>query len=125
MPQGGVQVNGLNQLVRDLLALGLDVQDLKQAFGKIANKAATAAQSFVPVRTGKLRSTIKPVIRKNYAGVKAGDRRHAYARVINYGYPKRNIKAAHFLQKADDAVKATVVNELEAEIASIIAAKGL
>ena len=120
-----VQVEGLRPLLRDLERLGVEISDLKATFKAIATKGADLAKSFTPVRTGALRASIRPSNRKNAAYVIAGDRRHPYARVNNYGWPARGYKASHFLQKADAVVGPQATKDLETAIQRWITQLGL
>lgn len=125
MVAGGVRVEGLNQLVRDLQALGLDVDDLKGAFGPIAAEGARLASGFAPKRSGRLAGTIRGNKAKNKAVVTAGRARVKYAGAINYGWPRRGIRPARFMQRADEALQPRALTMLENEIDRIIHEKGL
>lgn len=124
-PDGGVRVEGLRDLTRSLEAMGVDVVDIKNAFGSIAAKAASLASSFAPRKSGALQASIKGNRAKNAAIVKAGSARVPYAGAINYGWPRRNIPAAGFMQKADDQMRPHVAHDLEVAIERLIAQKGL
>ena len=121
----GVQVEGLNRVVRDLQSLGLEIEDLKDAFGGIADEAARLASSFAPVRSGKLRASVRGNRAKNKALVSAGRARVPYAAPINYGWPRRNIQGAGFMQKADDRMRPRALALLEAAIEQSIRRRGL
>ncbi len=122
---GGVRVEGLNRLVREMTALGVEVADLKAVFGKVSDQGAALARGFAPKRTGKLAASIKGAKRKNSAIVRAGSRRVPYASVINYGWPERNIRPARFLQRADEQLQPTVAKEIDAELSRLIRERGL
>lgn len=125
MPVGGVRVEGLNALTRDLLALGLDVDDLKGAFAPIAAQAAVLAANFAPHRTGRLAASIRGNRAKNKAVVTAGRARVKYAGAINYGWPARGIQASNFMQQADEAMRPVALQQLEREIDAAIRRRGL
>lgn len=77
----GARVTGLREVVRDLERLGVDVADLKEAFGDVARDVAADARSLVHVVTGALQGTIRPAKSKNKAVVRAGNgTRVQYAR---------------------------------------------
>lgn len=107
-----VEVDGLKQLVRDLEKSGVQVADLKAAFGGIAREARDLAAGFAPRRSGKLAASIRASAAKNYATVTAGGRGVAYAGPINYGWPKRNITGSGFMEKADAAIRPRVLQDL-------------
>ncbi len=110
-----VRVEGLNRVVRDLQALGLDVDDLKDAFSGIASEGARLAAAFAPRRSGALSKAV----------VAAGKARVPYAAVINYGWRKRRIAASRFMQKADEAMQPRALAELDRAIEKRIRERGL
>lgn len=122
---GGVRVEGLNKLVRDLQKLGLEVDDLKEAFGEIASKGAEIAASFAPKRSGALAASIRGNRAKNKAVVMSGKARVKYAGAINYGWPRRNIKPARFMQRADEYMRPFALDMLDEAIAKKIRERGL
>lgn len=138
---GGVRVEGLNRLVRDLQALGLDVDDLKEAFGDIAAEGARVASSFAPKKTGALAATVRGNRAKNKAVVSAGRARVKYAGAINYGWPegkkdwsarprKRGgwpigIAPSLFMQKADEVMRPFALQALDNAIEDKIRERGL
>lgn len=125
MADGGVRVEGLKETVRNLQALGVEVTDLKAAFGAIAERAAGLAASFAPHRTGKLAASIKGSNAKNYATVRAGGARVPWAGPINFGWPKRGLKANRFMQRADDAIRPDIESDLVSALDKLIADRGL
>lgn len=125
MNRTGFKVEGLNKVVRDLHALGLDVDDLKTAFSTIASEAATVASGFAPKRTGRLAASIRGNRAKSKAVVTAGRASVPYAGAINYGWPRRGIAAQGFMQKTDAVMAPRAVKRLEEEINRLIRAKGL
>ena len=123
--RGGARVDGLRDLVRDMESVGVDVADLKTAFAAIAAKGATLAASLAPRRSGALAASIKGNRAKNYAAVSAGSARVPYAGPINYGWPRRHIPAAEFMQRADIALRAVAVSDLDTAVAHLLAGRGL
>lgn len=120
-----VQVDNLNQTVRDLQRLGLEVDDLKDAFSTIANEAAAVIEAAAPKRTGRLAGDIKGNRAKAKAVVSVGRSKVPYAGPINYGWPSRGIDASNFMQAADDGYAHRAVARLEQEINEQIRKKGL
>lgn len=122
---GGVRVTGLNAVVRALLEIGLDVDDLKDAFSSISREGARIAAGFVHSRTGKLAGTLRGNRAKNKAVIVAGRGRVKYAGVQNYGWPRRHIRAQQFMQRADEVLQPIAVEKLEREINDAIRRRGL
>jgi hypothetical protein len=123
---GGVQVEGLSRKVRDLQRLGLEVDDLKDAFSSIASEGAERVESYTPVgETGNLASTVRGNRAKSKAVVRAGNAATPYAGPINYGWPSRGIEAAEYMQKGDQEMQPIAVQRLEQEIEHQIRRRGL
>lgn len=125
MISGGVRVEGLNRLVRELQGLGLELDDLKDAFAEIARKGAETASSFAPKRTGALAASIRGNRAKNKAVVAAGKARVRYAGPINYGWPARNIRASSFLQRTDLYLRPWAVDMLDEALMDAARRRGL
>jgi hypothetical protein len=125
MPRGGLKVDGLKQLVRDLEATGVQVADLRAAFGGIAKEASSLAAGFAPRRSGKLAASIRGSTAKNYATVTAGGSKVPYAAPINYGWTKRHITGSGFMQRADAAIRPHVMQDLTTAIDKLVREKNL
>jgi hypothetical protein len=121
----GVRVEGLTKTVKALQGFGVEVADLKQVFGAISAEGARLASSFAPKRSGRLSNTVRGNKAKNKAVVIAGRARVPYAGAINYGWPKRDIKPAYFMQKADAALAPKAVRMLETGLDNAIGKAGL
>jgi uncharacterized small protein (DUF1192 family) len=121
----GIQVSGLAQLQKDLVLLGVKIDDLKDVMARLAQEGARLAASLAPRKTGRLAESVRGNRAKNAAIVRAGSARIVYAGPINYGWPKRNIEPAGFMQRALDLMKPHVGADLERAINKLIAEKGL
>ncbi len=137
----GVRVEGLTKLTRDLQALGVEVDDLKDAFADIADEGARLASGFAPKRSGHLAASVRGNRAKNKAVVRAGTKTVPYAGAVNYGWPAgkrawdnsrresggypRGIRASLFMQRADEAMKPKALDTLNKSITDIIRRKDL
>lgn len=121
----GFEVEGLNEFVRDVQKIGVEVEDLKNAFAKIADEGAQLASSFAPSVTGRLAADVRGNRAKSKAVITAGRSSVPYAGAINYGWPKRGIDPANFMQRADQAMQPRAIQMLEDEINTKIREKGL
>lgn len=121
----GFKVEGLTQVVRALAEMGLEVDDLKAAFSKLASEGAQAASGFAPRQTGRLAASIRGNRAKSKAVVTAGRASVPYAGPINYGWRARNIAPSGFMQKADAVMAPKAVQMLEDEINAQIRKRGL
>ena len=114
--RSGFRVQGLTSVVRALQQMGLDVDDLKDAFSKIAAEGAREAASFAPRRTGRLAGDVRGNRAKSKAVVTAGRASVPYAGPINYGWRARGIAPSLFMQKADQRMQPRALQLLEDEI---------
>lgn len=121
----GFQVEGLSSYVRALKALGLDVDDLKDAFSKIAARGAALAAGYAPKASGRLAGSVRGNRAQSKAVVTVGRSTIPYAGPINYGWPARGIAASGFMQKADETLRPIVLDLLEDDINDKIRERGL
>jgi hypothetical protein len=122
----GVRVEGLNRMVADLRAMGVEVADLKDAFATIAREAAGVTERLVPRRTGALAASARGNRAANRATVTVGyAKRVAYAHVINYGWPRHNIEPSDYVARTDAIMKPRVARIIEDGIDGLIRSKGL
>lgn len=119
------RVEGLNKFTRALTQVGVEIDDLKDVMGGIAALGARLASGFAPKRSGRLAGTIRGNRAKSKAVVTAGRARVPYAGPINYGWRKRNIAPARFMQRADTEVAPRAVQMLEDGVNDVIAREGL
>lgn len=128
MPRGelvSVRIDGLNAVVRDLLAMGLAVEDLKGGFSKIAGFGAVLASRYAPRQSGRLAGDIRGNRARNKAVIAAGRSSVPYAGPINYGWAARGIKPSGFMQKADKELQPYALRVLEQDVNARIRARGL
>jgi hypothetical protein len=119
-----IAVEGLRTAVRDLEALGVDLDDLKDVFAGIASDGADLATRYAPSRSGKLRASVRGNRAKSKAVVTAGRASVAYAGPINYGWRKRGIEPSRFMQRADADLERRAVAMLEEGIDRAITRHG-
>lgn len=99
MAGGGpaVTVEGGPQLRRALGRAADRVDDTRDAHRAAGEAKADEARSLVPVRTGALYGSIRVELDDDGATVTAGSAGVPYARVVQYGWPDRNIEAQPYL----------------------------
>jgi hypothetical protein len=122
---GGVRVEGLTKVTRALKGLGLDVDDLKDAFATIADEAVERVKRYVPHRSGRLAGDVRGNRAQSKAVVRAGRASIPYAGPVNYGWPARGIEPAEYMQKGDQEMQPIAVRRLEEEIEHRIRIRGL
>ena len=115
-----IQITGVREAARDLERLGVRVEDLKAAFGRISAEALPVYRGFTPVRTGRLRGNYRQGRTKNRAVLYVGGASVPYAGPIQYGWAARNIQGAHFIEKGDEAMGPRAVDAIEAELNYLI-----
>ncbi|GAB3990116.1 hypothetical protein [Nocardioides marmoraquaticus] len=121
----GFKVEGLSRVVRELKALGLDVDDLKNAFSKLSALGAETAARHAPKKSGRLSGSVRGNRAQSKAVVVAGRAAVPYAGPINYGWPARNISASGFMQKTDEELRPQAVQLLQDEINAAARRRGL
>ena len=94
-----VRVDGLRKTISRLNKAGTDAEDMKDlmhSIGEIVVQGANVPHGV----TGALAGTIRAGRGKTKAVVRAGGAKAAYAGVIHYGWPARNIKPHPFLTES-------------------------
>jgi hypothetical protein len=119
-----IAVQGLRDLNRDLIKVGVEAGDLKDVYGAIAAEGAEIAAGFAPRESGALQATIRGNRAKGKAVVTAGRASVRYAGPANYGWPRRNIRGAQFLARADQVMETRAPDLLEAGLATIFEQNG-
>lgn len=135
-----VIVSGLREKVRQLEALGVDVEDLKDGFAAIAAEGANLASRLVKRDTGKLAGSIRGNRAKGKAVVTAGRASVPYAGGINYGWGRLHSNFKHgrhatgirgayrgsgFMQRADAALEDRAAALLEEGLNNAVTKRGL
>lgn len=96
-----IRVEGLSRVLRRLNKAGVDSTDMKDTMHRIGQAVVNSAQ--VPVRTGRLKSTLRAGKGKTKAVVRMGGARAPYAGVIEYGWRARGITGTGGVSAARDA----------------------
>lgn len=93
-----LEVVGGRQLRATLRKAGDSLADLKSAHKAAATIAARSSAQIAPVRSGRLRSTIRASGTKTAGIVRVGNNSKAkYAMPIHWGWPRRNIASNPFV----------------------------
>ena len=118
-----VTVEGLNETIRSLKKLGVEVSDLKDAFQRIGSQATAKIRAAAPVRSGRLLKSIRQSRRQNSVYISAGGKRAFYTPFVEYGTSLQ--PAQRFMRKTAQAEGPRAVEELEKEIRQIVRGLGL
>lgn len=98
-----LDAKGLGRLARTLRQAGADMNDLKAAYKKAADIVKPEVRSLTPVRSGRLKRSVRSGATQRAGVVRAGSKSVPYAGVQNYGWPGHNIKAQYFMSGGLDA----------------------
>ncbi|KRF19662.1 hypothetical protein [Nocardioides sp. Soil796] len=116
----GVKVEGLSGVVRNLQKMGVEVEDLKDAFARIGEQVKPDYQRVTPVRSGRLRGDYRVSKAKGKVNLYVGRASIPYAGPINYGWAARNIAPANFIAKGDETASPKASNSLEEAISDLV-----
>lgn len=110
-PQGAVEVHGLRELRRDLRAID---RTLPRELSKDMKAAAEgtvlpAAKQQAPRRTGRLADSLKVSVRATSVAIRSP---LPYAQPIHWGWPRRNIRANPFIERAIEEKGEALVDAL-------------
>lgn len=95
-----VTIDGAAVLQRSLQSAGRQLQDWAQVNAAAAARVAQDAAQRAPRRTGRLAASIRATSDKSGALIGAGGGGVAYAKVQEYGWAGRNIRAQPYLHPA-------------------------
>ncbi len=84
-----VKALGMRELRKNLSMLDDDFEDLKELHLDLARMVADRAEALVPVRTGRLKETIRAAGTKTAGRVRAGFARVPHAGPIHFGWSTR------------------------------------
>jgi hypothetical protein len=100
MSKDSIRVSGLNKAIRALKEVGVPAKEIALAAKDAAELVAGEARTLVPVRTGKLKGSIRTATQQRKAIVRAGGARVPYANPIHWGWFRRGIKPNQFFSRA-------------------------
>ncbi|SNS41628.1 Bacteriophage HK97-gp10, putative tail-component [Micrococcales bacterium KH10] len=112
-----LRVTGLRKTLRALEAAGADAEDLKGLMHRIGMTVVADAKGRVPVKTGRLRDSIRAGRGKTKSVVYAGGRRALYAPYVHYGIDQPKVP---YLADAIAAKRATILQQLDDGIAALL-----
>jgi len=108
MAETGIKVQGLNQAIRALRVIGVPSAEIGKASQEAGEIVAARARTLVPVRTGRLRASIKAKKIARKVVLSAGNNRSVpYANPIHWGWnydrvnlQEKNIRPRPFFTNA-------------------------
>lgn len=120
-----VTVYGGRELRKALKETAGDTDDLKELNKKIAEIVVDEAVKHVPVRSGKLKASLKSFGAATKARATAGRKSLPYATVIHWGWPRRNIEASLFLTNAMEKKQPQILDAYHDGLEKILDKNGL
>ena len=121
-----LQIEGLKETQRALRDLGDDLKDgLKSTHKEAAEVIVEGSKRYVPVRSGKLATSIRAVATRTSGRVRAGSAAVPYAGPIHFGWPARRIKPQPFIYDAMDSRRGEVYDLYAQRIYGLIDKHGL
>lgn len=120
-----VTVYGGRELRKALKETAGDTDDLKELNKKIAEIVVDEAVKHVPVRSGKLKASLKAFGAASKARVTAGRKSLPYATVIHWGWPQRNIEGSFFLTNAMEKKQPQILEAYQDGLEQILHENGL
>lgn len=118
-------MTGIPPVVRALQAIGVEVEDLRDAFSEIARQGAVLAARYAPKRSGRLAGDVRGNRAYSKAVIAVGRTSVPYAGPINYGWAAHNIEPAGFMQRADAELQPYAIHRLEEDINEAIRRRGM
>lgn len=113
----GTSITGLRDTIRAFEMCGVDVQDLKDVFARLADEVRDDAKRRAPKRSGNLERRIKSSRMKSGAMIYvSGTRYHAYREGLEYGRGK----PTPFMRPAVEAAAPRVYEEVTQGLNDII-----
>jgi hypothetical protein len=98
-----ISVTGLRETRRALKQYGDETKTaLKPANLAAAKVVIAQANYLIPVRTGTLKSTMRPLATNKSGKIRVGNAKVEYAGPIHFGWPARAIKPQPFIYEALD-----------------------
>jgi len=124
----GVHVYGAKELREQFKRVNMDLKDLSKLHKTVAREEVLPeAKKLVPVKSGRLKSTLRATGTQRYGEVRAGYGRESsvpYAAVIEYG-GYNNIRARVYMRRAVLFTTDKVLRRYEREIRSLLTKNGI
>lgn len=127
-----IKVEGLQQTIKQLQALGTDRSEIQNANFEAAQTLINSARPLVPVRSGRLRSSLRAARATNYATARAGLSSVPYANPIHWGWFRdkqtgvsRNVFPQPFFSKALGYTKQEIIDNYNRNMQQLLNKHGL
>lgn len=118
--ESGYKVEGLKASIKNLQAIGVPSNSIKEAGKKSADIVSVEAKTLAPKKTGALRRSIKPRKLLNEVMVQAGKSSIKYANRIHWGSKRLGVNRNPFLYRALNFKRKEVLNIYIDELSDLI-----
>lgn len=116
-----IQIEGLKETQAALRAVSDDLKkEMKPTHLQAAEIIVEGSKKYVPVRSGRLSSSIRAFATQTGGRVRVGSAATPYAGPIHFGWPARRIKPQPFIYDAMDERRQQVLNVYAERISRII-----
>lgn len=122
MTDAGIKVVNMREINRALKNVGVPAAEVRKAGKKSAESVIAEAKALVPVRSGKLRNTIRPgATSTGKVTIRAGNNTTVqYANPIHWGWYKRKIAPQPFFVKALGYTREEIYNTYFEQLEKLI-----
>lgn len=126
MAESTIEVTGMRQTRARLRAAGEDMTNLRELHKGLADDVAKTAKTKVPVRSGRLRNSIRGNATQTAARIDAGNNRKSgptsvpYAPAIHFGWARRGIRPQPFMYEALDDRRQDVIDAYNRQVRAMI-----
>lgn len=117
-----IRVEGLDELRRELRRVKdreLD-EEMKQIHLDLAREVVEKARRNVPVKSGRLRDSLRPSGTVRDAVGRAGKASVPYAPIVHWGWPARGIPSRPFLREAAEAIERDITDRYDAQVEQML-----
>ena len=121
MPVEGIRVEGAKELRSALRSIAPELRAEMRAINlEAARVVLPVALARVPVRSGRLRATVRVLASQRAGRIAAGKKLVPYAGPIHFGWPKRHIRPQPFLYEALDSRRTQVIGVYQRRVADVV-----
>lgn len=100
MAEASITIKGVDEVKSSLNKLANDIEDSSDTIQSLGSVLANKASAIAPQQSGRLAASVGYKFENGSLQIYAGNETVPYAGVIEYGYPKRNIKEQPYLRPA-------------------------
>ncbi len=119
--QGTQQIQGLREVQKALNKFsGATKSQMQPTHLRAAEAVALQSRKFVPIDSGNLLTSIKPIGLKSGGRVRVGSASVPYAGPIHFGWPARRIKPQPFIYEALDTRRDVVLRIYDLKITELV-----